>query len=471
MKIRKLFKICYILFCEIIMSIPSLGMLIAPTISTTENKTMMVLPELISYEGGWNIAYLSELGDYFQEHFALRQEMITINAGLYGNVFHTSVTGEVLLGTDGWMYYSGDLPDFQCRDMLSDRGIFNAVHNLKLIQRYVESQGTEFLVTIAPNKSSLYDKNMPYYYKKAEEENNLSRMTAAMKKAGINYVDLYAMFSGIDEVLYFERDSHWHNKGAALAACALMDEAKKDHPDYINMLYKIRKDHLGDLTDLLYPLNSELENNIYYQREWQYHCKDGITDYMTDWIETYSDSDGADGVILMYRDSFGESMLPFLAEAYTKGYFSRLVPYDLSSIGIYHPDTVIIERVERRISAFANDPPIMCAPEVEDEMSESVQRNEKINRSALTAVDDDIFILFEGSIDQDLMETDTEIIIKITNEEGKTKYYAPFYVTKENEDNYFSMRIDKDVMTEGNYTAQILVLKDGLTINAGVFQF
>ena len=39
-----------------------------------------------------------------------------------------------------------------------------------------------------------------------------------------------------------------------------------------------------------------------------------------------------DGSMLMYRDSFGESLLPFVADEIGQGYFSRLVPYNLTQI-------------------------------------------------------------------------------------------------------------------------------------------
>ena len=68
----------------------------------------------------------------------------------------------------------------------------------------------------------------------------------------------------------------------------------------------------------------------------------------------------------MYRDSFGESILPFFADEYQKAYFSRLVPYNMENLLQYRPDTVVVERVERQIAAFATEIPIMEGPRVEN---------------------------------------------------------------------------------------------------------
>lgn len=459
-------KLLFIRACLVIMLIPSLGMLVAPTMTTTENKAMMTMPQLKTEEG-WQTDYLSALGDYFQEHFALRQELISVNAAIWGGIFQTSTTSEVLLGTDGWMYYSGDLPDYQCQNVLSDRGIFNAVHNLKLIQGYAKGHDSTLIVTIAPNKTSIYDAHMPYYYKKTEGENNLSKLSKAMEEAGINYVDLYAPLKAVDEVVYLERDSHWNNQGAAIASSTLMDAAGITHEDYTQMPYEVRKDHLGDLTKLLYPKNSELEENVYYQKEWQYRCRDDVTDYMEDWIETKSTAKGATGTLLMYRDSFGESMLPFMAEGFEKGYFSRLVPYNLNNISKYKPDTVIIERVERRIPAFAEEAPVMAAPS--SKLRASEESGEETQQASLNASDDDIYILLKGTVDQSILADDTEIYVQITDAFGETKTFVPFYITDDNGDNNFELRVPKAAMAEGTYTAQVLILKDGKGISVGVF--
>ena len=72
----------------------------------------------------------------------------------------------------------------------------------------------DFVFTVAPNKNSLYGENMPYYDSlKVDEENNLARLVPFLEKEGVSYVDLYEAFTGEEEILYHERDSHWNNKG------------------------------------------------------------------------------------------------------------------------------------------------------------------------------------------------------------------------------------------------------------------
>lgn len=182
----------------------------------------------------------------------------------------------------------------------------------------MESCGSRFILTVAPNKNSLYNKNMPYYYRKGTDS-NLKHLTEKMSEAGISYVNLYQLFAGQDEMLYFKRDSHWNNQGAVLAYNALMDQMEKEHETYLNVPYELEKTHIGDIDEMLYPLAAEPEEDYIYDKESGYTYVNDVTDNMDDWIETQNP--GKEGTLLMFRDSFGESLLPFMADRSRTGIF------------------------------------------------------------------------------------------------------------------------------------------------------
>ena len=55
-----------------------------------------------------------------------------------------------------------------------------------------------------------------------------------------------------------------------------------------------------------------------------------------------------EGSLVMFRDSFGNALLPFMADAYSSAYFSRGVPYQMSEVDEKNADTVIVERADRK---------------------------------------------------------------------------------------------------------------------------
>lgn len=449
--------IIYIAAVWIILLIPLAGMTFWPTNETTENTVLAEWPEL-TQDGKWNQTFLSDMGEYFEDHFAFRQNFVTANAVLRGKFLGVSSTDQVIVGTEDWLYYSGTLDDYQGKNLLSDREIYAVVHNLKLMQNYVESQGSQFLLMVAPNKNSLYNDNMPYYYQKGEES-NLESFAEELEMAGVHYLDLHVLFLEQDEVLYFKRDSHWNNKGAVLAYNAMMNQLGKDHESYLNVPYDLELCHSGDLDEMLYPLAVELEEDYIYNKEFQYIYVNEVTDNMDDWIETENPNE--EGSLLMYRDSFGESLLPFVADEVAKGYFSRLVPYNLTQAVQYDADYVIIERVERRLAAFAEGAPIMDALPAENILCPEATTN-----STLETERQGSYLMIMGQIDESYMKKDTEIFVAIRdNNLMETKTYQAFYtITEDGDGNGYQMYLNESYVPSGDVHINVIVQNAGQNI-------
>lgn len=446
---KKIGLIIFVVLCFLVMLLPFAAMPMASSQTTTENKELKEWPQWREEEG-YNLSFLSDMGEYFQDHFAFRQELVTANALVYGKLFGASTTDQVIIGTDGWMYYTGTLEDYLSRSVMSDRKVFNAIHNLKLMRDYVEERGSQFILTIAPNKNSVYGQNMPYYYVKGSADNNYQKLKEALIRAEIPFVDLFPVFEEEEEVRYLARDSHWTNRGAVLVYNRIMQEISMAHETYETVPYEVRKEHLGDLTEMLYPLASELEENEYYQKEWSFSYANEVADNMDVWIETTNPE--GENTLLMYRDSFGESLLPFFAEAFENAYFSRLVPYNLTNVDVYQPDYTVIERVERRISSFAEEHPIMQAPRKNVRQDGEYQTDTTCEVKA-----DGGYYAVSGKIDPDFLGEEDEIFVRFSTEDGEEATYIPFYLSEESgEDNGYFMYLDQRLFPEKEILAEVL---------------
>ena len=64
----------------VICILPFVGMAVCPADKTTENRKMAVFPDIIKESGRLNINFLQELGNYFQDHFAFRLELVSADA-------------------------------------------------------------------------------------------------------------------------------------------------------------------------------------------------------------------------------------------------------------------------------------------------------------------------------------------------------------------------------------------------------
>ncbi len=427
----------------ILLLIPLVGMIVFPTTETTENTPLAEIPSRYTEENKPNLYYLSDWGEYFEDRFAFRQQLVTANALTYSTFFHQSTTDQVVLGKEGWLFYGGTLADYQGENLLTDREWFCLVHNLKVMQEYAQGQGSRFLLTVAPNKNSLYGEYMPSRYLQGTQK-NIDLLANKLKEAGVEYVDLYSLFQEKDQILYFKKDSHWNNRGAVLAYRAMMEAMGKEHETYLNVPVSEQEIHTGDLDEMLYPLATKPETDYCYERTWKFTCS--TEDYMEDWIETTNPE--KEGNLLMYRDSFGESLLPFVAEEFGKAWFSRLVPYHLTQIEQYRPDFVVIERVERRLSSFVEDAPIMPAPQRENLSALKTETNSSVKAELQGS-----YLSVSGTVAQELLQTNTNIYVEIKNQNGERTTYQPFYLSGGG----FQLYLKEETVPEGTVQINIIV--------------
>lgn len=460
-------KIAYSLYLVIalgICALPLLAMGAAGWQGKMEDGSSVSMPKLYDEEDGLHWDYLSEVGEYFSGHFAFRSELVALDSYVKTTVFGVSPISDVIAGEDGWLYYTATLDDFWHRNPVSDRMLFNIAHNISLMQQYTESLGMDFLFTVAPNKNSLYYDNMPSrLLYQVNAESDMDRLAFWLDKEQINYVDLYSLFEEQEEILYYQRDSHWNQKGAVMVYNALLDACGKEHETYENSQTQVVYDYYGDLNRMLFPTGGKPEQDLRYTggAEWTYSEGESVEDSLV-----ITESQEGSQTLLMYRDSFGNSLLPLMAGEYEQAVFSKIVPYTFTDLAVYWPDAVIVEKVERHLPTLAEVPPLMGAPEITLE-------GERIPVESNTTMElskEGSYWMFSGTADVEYISTDSRIFLEITDA-GSTKTYEAFCVSLSDDgqkDNGFALYISEislsgdsvnvKVMTERN--SEIMVLKE-----------
>ncbi len=357
---KKRICVCFLALILCLCLVPSLGMLAGREEAAGGNQILTPLPRPQNADGSWNTAYLSQLGVYLQDHFFLRQSMIT--AWSEGNValLRSSVSDGVVLGRDGWLYYRDTLDDYTGSGLLPEGDILSAAHNLALVREYCESQGAKFLFTIAPNKNTLYPEHMPDLTVFSAER-NAGRLAAALGAEGVPYLDLFALLGGQEETLYFARDSHWNSKGAALAADAL-NGALGRSSDYSAGPFTPQPVHKGDLYEMLSPAGGRMEDDQVYGGPLAFEYENPIRSAEDITIMTHKEGEGS---LLMFRDSFGNLLYPYLADSFGSALFSRSTAYRLDLVAQRSAGYVVVELVERNLDYLLQNIPQMPAPERE----------------------------------------------------------------------------------------------------------
>ena len=342
------------------------------------NEVLSKPPKLLSGEGQLNDRYLQDAADYYGDHFHFRQEMIDAYDRLHTALFSAAPGEDVLLGSEGWLYYGRTLTDYLGTAPMTEYELCAAADNLRLMQEYCSARGMAFAFAPVPNKNTLYDANMPDFGVKSTGH-DLVRLTEKLTAAGVSTADLFAAFAGQDEVLYFAHDSHWTGRGAALGADCI-NAALGRTSDYFSGPFTSGAAHQGDLFEMLYPTGSDGETDTVYAGALNFRYAENSA-VRPDSITIRTESDGA-GVLTAYRDSFGNSLYPYLAAGFGQATFSRSVSYNLAAAAESGSDAVVIELVERNLGYLISNLPVMPAPAREISVAPSEGRISVQCRSA-----------------------------------------------------------------------------------------
>lgn len=346
---QKLLYGCFIAIFLLLCLVPVVGMGICGPSAPAANEQLAQAPVLTDENGKLNTDYLSHLTSYVNDRFYLRQELISLNNRLNASVFQSASGKDVLVGENDWLYYAPTLDDYTGQNLMSDTQLAAAARNVFLMQQYCLQEGRDFAFVIAPNKNSLYPENMPVF--PAAKEKNAAKLLALLKELQVNAVDLFAAFGSQKEVLYFAHDSHWNSKGAALGADCIY-EALGIQSDYFNRDFSKEVPHTGDLFEMLYPAMTDSET-------------DKVSDSLNYTVLQGNRSDSLNiktqgagtGSLLVYRDSFGNLLYPYLAAGVGDAHFSRSVIYDFTK----EADRIVIELVERNLKNLITYAPLMPA--------------------------------------------------------------------------------------------------------------
>lgn len=331
------------------------------------DEQLVAWPSLVRENGSFNVAFLSEAGEWFESHFALRSNLLQLDQSLRG-VFGATTSEKVIAGDNGWLYYSGTLGDFEGTAPMTDRQLQSIAYNLSLAQGYIQAQGATFTVTFAPNKNTIYPENMPSRFVETYAEHNIERLSTYLTNAGVNYRDLLGSLkearTNSDTSLYYAKDSHWNEIGASVGFDALMSGIGLAHRTFGTSDFTWVDSDAGDLNVMINPAGGVTESVPVLARVRGFAFLRDVDDVEEPILETVSVTDEAktNGTLLMYRDSFGNNLIPYMAEAFSRAYFTKYTPYDLTLVTSKNARHVIIERAERNLYSFASNPPIMPAP-------------------------------------------------------------------------------------------------------------
>ena len=457
-------KICSIIFTAVFLAlcaVPLAGWIFGYQNTNAEKRTLAQMPKLID-EKGINADFTIEFDDYFTDNFAFRPDLITMHAALEDAVFSDSVSDQVIIGKDRWLFFSPTLNDYKKDEVLTDSDIYRLAKTLEIQKQALSRRGIDFIFTVAPNKASVYGQYMPDRYLQVEDKNNAEKLYALLSERSFDYVDLHSLLSGSDIQLYHKLDTHWNNTGAMIGYTAIMEQIKQAHPQFDYYEYNLEdfreeRTWQGDLSGMLYPASGLLDIQHVYDVPTLYTSRRPIRSMEDMTIQTSSETGSLN--VLMFRDSFANALIPLISNELASITYSRATPYDYSQISS-DTDVVILEIVERNLPNMLGAAPILPSYPV----SLGVQPGLEDIQTALDAAEDDgetVCISGTALPSGFSQNTNYDIYVRISSDEGEKVYPAfplPLLEGQEKTTGIdFCVRIEKSMMPSGAFTADIIL--------------
>ena len=390
----KYLRVATIALCLGLMVLPSAAIPFLRYESTdAERRELADFPVLFDGEGeGLNPEFDSDFETWLCDHFALRREAVRLNARMHYRLLHSSTNEEVVPGKADWLYYAPTVPDYTGEGRLTGDELDAMAANLRALAEFYRRHGARVFLAVVPNKSTIYPESMPDRYALRQDGGNIPLLREVCAGLPIVWIDLTEPLAGAargENPIYYRTDTHWNALGAAIAARTILVAMGREVPDYA--VGESVAFNGGDLSRLM-GLDGELTESAPSVLP-----ASPLPEADYDQREVARSGNGA-GRLLVFRDSFGTAVGPWLANAYRRAELVWRYPLDTDRT---IPDDVLLLFCERNLRMYLLPEPLLYDDAELSDDGESVDDEEVLEP---VGEDDSFFEDEEAGDDGELFE-------------------------------------------------------------------
>ncbi|EJR57477.1 hypothetical protein IIO_05004 [Bacillus cereus VD115] len=173
--------------------------------SDTENRKLEQLPEF-SFQNLIGKKFTSNYEKYISDQFAFRDFWISVKSDMERTIGKKENNG-VYIGKDGFLLQKFSKPEEQ--DVKNKIEAINDFH--------IANPNVKMQVMLVPTAISILENKLPNYVSHSDELMYINKVKKSLDK-DINFIDVYPVLSSKkDEYIYYKTDHHWTTKGAYYA--------------------------------------------------------------------------------------------------------------------------------------------------------------------------------------------------------------------------------------------------------------
>jgi len=195
---------------------------IAPRAEFSENRTLASRPALVWTRAGIE-SFPARFGEYFKDRFGFRKNLIQLHTIYKTKLLAQSPNRKVLLGGNGWLYFTGEAETFlQYLKPFSEEELNGLTAAIESSGKWFGEHKILFFILVAPNKQTIYPEFLPEPQAAWTRYNHFDDFLRHFKSHSPLDVFIDIKQSLLREKnegkrVYYQTDSHWNNLSAFLA--------------------------------------------------------------------------------------------------------------------------------------------------------------------------------------------------------------------------------------------------------------
>ena len=302
---------------------------------------------------------------WFADHYAFRRELIRGHGALLLQGIGVSPSRAVLVGKDGWWFYTDDdaLEDMVSAKPMDERALARWSDTLEANRAWLAARGIPYLFVLAPDKHAVYPEFLPDTVR-VLNESRMDQLAARLReRPSLDVLNLRPILWARKDTerVYHRTDTHWNNRGALVAWLAIADWMQRVHPsfrapargDYTTFALTGSGHDLPRMLGLSHLVSEEiLEVHAKVAPQYTVVEPAGVDPGVEQGRLVTEHPDPSLPRMVIFRDSFATGLIPYLSEHCSRCVYLWQKDVDPAVVVAERPDLVIHEIVGRRLQTY-----------------------------------------------------------------------------------------------------------------------
>ena len=308
-----------------------------PEVKNTENRAFSTMPK---FELPLHDSFPGAFDECYSDNFDLRNQFLWFNSKLRFQLFSIPpVDGKAFIVRNGWMYLVKNEMDTYLGNNMADESKLTRYYDIFSYRKnFLDSIGCKYYVVFVPIKTSVYPEFLPLAKRKTVELTLTDQLVNLLDTVtGLTLIDLRSVFANSKggERMYHKTHNHWNDYGAYVAYEAILNVISVDFPEvspYNISKFKIESVEINGmgLTRMMGIYDGIYEDNITCKPTFEKVSYEGQKrnywvvpkfPYKSEYEMVFTTANNSLPKLLMIRDSFGTTLIPFLSEHFSESVY------------------------------------------------------------------------------------------------------------------------------------------------------